>query len=309
MVWLIAFVAKKVAVASLLLLIISLFVFMVFGLVPGDPAQQLLGHSWTPEAGRELRKQLGLDEPILVQYVRFVWKALHGDFGRSYMTRLPVLGEVIRAFRNSFQLAGTALLIALTLGTSLGVFAAVRKGSWIDITSRFVAVLFSSVPAFVLGIVIIYIFAAQLHILPSGGRGDMKHLVLPSFTLSLFAVAGIIRMTRATILEVLRQDYIKAARARGIPPGKVVLRYALRNAAIPLVTLGGLYAGAMIGTAVVTEYVFAWPGLGTLTVTAIQSRDIPTIQGGILATATVYIVLNGVLDIVYSLLDPRVRVH
>jgi peptide/nickel transport system permease protein len=301
-------VGGKLLTPFVLLLLISLFVFIAFSLVPGDPAQQLLGQSWTPEAGKRLREQLGLNDPVLVQYVRFLWRAAHGDLGRSYMTRLPVLQSVSAAFLNSLQLAGTALVIAVVAGVSFGTAAALRRNSWLDVVSRVITVSLSSVPAFVVGIVLIYVFAAQLHLLPSGGRGEFRHLVLPAVALSFFAMAGFIRMVRATVLEVLRQDYIKAARSRGISWRKIIVRYVLRNAAIPLVTLGGLYAGTMIGTAVVTEYVFAWPGLGTLTITAIQSRDIPTIQGGILTTAATYIVLNSLLDILYGVIDPRARV-
>ncbi len=304
---LLRFVAGKILTPLALLLPISLFVVIAFSFVPGDPAQQLLGHSWTPEAGKALRERLGLNDPILVQYARFLWNAAHGDLGKSYMTSLPVVQAVSSALSNSLQLAGTALVITVACGLSLGTLAALRKNSWLDLLSRVITISFSSVPVFVVGIVLIYIFAARLHILPSGGRGELKHLLLPAFALSFFSMAGFIRMTRATVLEVLRQDYIKASRSRGISSRKIILRYVLRNAAIPLITLGGLYAGAMIGTAVVTEYIFAWPGLGTLTITAIQSRDIPTIQGGILATAGTYIMLNGVLDLLYGVIDPRTR--
>lgn len=292
-----------------LLLVVSFLLFAVFSATPGDPAQQLLGQTWTPEAGAALRKQLGLNDPVPVQYVHFVGNAMRGNLGRSYMTHLPVLGEVRRAFSNSVELAGAALLISLAIGVTMGVTAATRQNSWIDAVGRIASVLFSSVPAFVLGILAIYLFAAEWHLLPSGGMGQLRHLVLPASTLALFSIAAITRMSRATVLEELRQDYVKAARARGIGATRTVVRYALRNAAIPLMTLGGLYAGAMIGTAVITEYVFAWPGLGTLTVTAIQSRDIPTIQGGILTIAATYITINGALDIAYGFLDPRVHIH
>jgi peptide/nickel transport system permease protein len=302
------FVAGRLIAALGLLLIVSFLIFAVFSATPGDPAQQLLGQTWTPEAGAALRRQLGLNDPVPVQYIHFVGNALRGNFGRSYMTHLPVLGEVRRAFTNSAELASAALLISLAVGVTMGVIAATRRNSWIDAVARVASVFFSSVPAFVLGILAIYLFAAEWRLLPTGGTGQIRHLVLPASTLALFSMASITRMSRATVLEELRQDYVKAARARGIASTRIVVRHALRNAAIPLMTLGGLYAGAMVGTAVITEYVFAWPGLGTLTVTAIQSRDIPTIQGGILAIAATYIMINGILDIAYGLLDPRVHI-
>jgi peptide/nickel transport system permease protein len=303
------FTGGRLAAALGLLLLVSFLIFAVFSATPGDPAQQLLGQTWTPQAGAALRQELGLNDPVAVQYVRFVRHALRGDLGRSYMTHLSVLGEVRRAFMNSVELAAAALAISLTCGVTLGVLAATHRNTWLDATARVGTILFSSVPAFVLGIIAIYFFAAEWHLLPSGGMGDFSHLILPASTLALFSIAAITRMSRATVLEELRRDYVKAARARGITPPRIVTRHALRNAAIPLITLGGLYAGAMVGTAVITEYVFAWPGLGSLTITAIQSRDIPTIQGGVLAIAATYISINGLLDIAYGLLDPRVQIR
>jgi ABC-type dipeptide/oligopeptide/nickel transport system permease component len=300
-------VMQKIVAALALLLLISLFVFVALSLVPGDPALQLLGQSWTPEAGAALRAQLGLDDPRYVQFGRFLWNALQGDLGRSYMTVLPVSTELVRALGLSLRLASMAILLSSAIGVPLGILAALRRNSWVDVLSRTLTVVLSSVPTFVVGILAIYVFAAQLRLLPSGGVGGLRHMLLPALTLSLFSSAGILRMTRASLLEVLRQDYIKAAQARGIAFRRIVLRYALRNAAIPLLTLGGLYIGTMIATAVITEYVFAWPGLGTLTITAIQSRDIPMIRGGILATAVTYIAINSLIDILYGVIDPRLR--
>jgi peptide/nickel transport system permease protein len=232
---------------------------------------------------------------------------MHGDLGISYKTRLPVFSTVVTALKNSAQLAAVAVLIVLLLAVPVGTLAGIRRNSGFDATARTVAVLLSSIPTFVLGIVFIYIFAANLHILPSEGMGSLRNLVLPALTLSLFSFAGLLRMTRASVLEILPQDYVRAARARGIAFTKIIIKYVLRNAAIPLVTLGGLYAAEMIGTAVITEYIFAWPGLGTTAITAIQSRDIPMIQGSILTIAAIYIVVNSILDISYGIIDPRLR--
>jgi peptide/nickel transport system permease protein len=301
------FFLKKALTSLALFLLISIFVFVAFSIVPGDPSQQILADGWTPAGGAALDKQLGLDDPIPVRYVRFVWKAMHGDLGISYKTRLPVFSTVVTALKNSAQLAAVAVLIVLLLAVPVGTLAGIRRNSGFDATARTVAVLLSSIPTFVLGIVFIYIFAANLHILPSEGMGSLRNLVLPALTLSLFSFAGLLRMTRASVLEILPQDYVRAARARGIAFTKIIIKYVLRNAAIPLVTLGGLYAAEMIGTAVITEYIFAWPGLGTTAITAIQSRDIPMIQGSILTIAAIYIVVNSILDISYGIIDPRLR--
>jgi peptide/nickel transport system permease protein len=298
---------KRIGAAIVLLLLITAFVFIALSLVPGDPALQLLGQSWTPEAGARLRTELGLDEPRIVQFAVFLWSALQGDFGRSYMTVQPVSAELIQALWLSLRLAGLAILLSCAVGIPLGIVAALRRNSWVDVGSRAVTLVLASVPSFVVGIVMIYVFAARLRWLPSGGVGGLRYMILPALTLAAFSTAGILRMTRSCVLEVLRQDYVKAARARGIAQGKIIVGYVLRNASIPLLTLGGLYIAAMIATAVITEYVFAWPGLGTLTITAIQSRDIPMIRGGILATAVIYIVVNSLIDISYRIIDPRLR--
>lgn len=301
------FVLRRVVIVASMLLAVSFLIFMAFTFVPGDPAQQLLGHFWTPQAGEELRKKLGLDDPRLVQYARYLQNALKGDLGRSYMTKLPVLSQVAKAYFASLQLAGVAISLSLSVALPLGLLTAVRRNSWFDKAWRFITVLLSSIPIFVLGIVAIYIFAAKLHLLPSGGRGTIYHFVLPGFILSLFSTAGILRMTRATALEVLKQDYIRSARARGLSPSKIITNHVLRNTGLPLITVVGLYVGMMVATAIITEYIFAWPGLGSLTITAIQSRDIPLAQGGILAIAFTYLVINSLVDILYGVLDPRIR--
>ncbi|MFQ6075967.1 MAG: ABC transporter permease [Candidatus Bathyarchaeia archaeon] len=303
------FIAKRLATGILVMLGISLITFIALSLVPGDPAQVILSYAWTPEAGAALREKLGLNDPLYIQYARFLWNAFHGDLGKSYLSNLPVVQEIYRASIASLQLTLTALVISFSISIILGVFSAVKRRSILDNVSRILTIGLSSVPVFVLGLILMYVFAVELRILPATGRGGTEHLILPATTLAAYSMAGILRMTRASMLEVLRQDYIRTARSKGLSERKIVFKHALRNAMNPIITLMGLYIGVMIGSAIITEYVFAWPGIGTVTITAIFARDIPMIQGGVLVIAGVYVVVNLIVDVLYAYFDPRIRVR
>jgi peptide/nickel transport system permease protein len=233
---------------------------------------------------------------------------LHGDLGRSYVSKLPVVAEVIRALGASIQLAGSALAISLGVAIPLGVLAAVRRLSWVDKVSRILTVTYSSVPVFILGLIMMYIFSVQLRVFPTTGRGGPEYFILPALTLSSYSIVGLFRMTRASMLDVLRKDFVVFAIAKGLNKRSVIYKHAFRNALNPILTLTGNYLGVMIGSAVITEVVFAWPGIGTLLITSILTRDIPMIMGGMLTVATIYVILNTVIDIAYVLLDPRVKV-
>jgi peptide/nickel transport system permease protein len=305
---LVIFLARRFASAVIIILALSFIIFLVFSLTLGDPTPIILGYGWTPEAGKELRRVLGLDDPLHIQYARFLWNALHGDLGRSYVSKLPVVAEVIRALGASIQLAGSALAISLGVAIPLGVLAAVRRLSWVDKVSRILTVTYSSVPVFILGLIMMYIFSVQLRVFPTTGRGGPEYFILPALTLSSYSIVGLFRMTRASMLDVLRKDFVVFAIAKGLNKRSVIYKHAFRNALNPILTLTGNYLGVMIGSAVITEVVFAWPGIGTLLITSILTRDIPMIMGGMLTVATIYVILNTVIDIAYVLLDPRVKV-
>ncbi len=294
--------------ALVTVMLVSLIVFVLLALAPGDPVQlMLMGIQTTPEAMAQLRHQMGLDVPLYVQYVRFLGDALHGDLGRSWQSNDTVVRELSRAFPATVELSLWALLTATVVGIIVGIIAAVRQYSFLDVVTRSLVLLGVSTPIFWLGLMLISVFAVQLHWLPSSGRGDWKNLVMPVVSLATFSVAIITRMARSCMLEVLRQDYIRTARAKGLLERLVVYRHALKNALIPIVTVVGLQLGYLLGGAILTETVFAYPGLGWTMLNALSSRDYPLVRGGVLLMATVFILVNLGVDILYAYLDPRLH--
>jgi ABC-type dipeptide/oligopeptide/nickel transport system permease component len=289
------------------LLAISAIAFLVLQLTPGDPASLMLGESATPESIALMRQQLGLDRPLAVQYVVFVVSATRGDLGRSYATYLPVFPELLKRFWMTVQLGVLAFAIASSVGVPLGVIAAVRRGTWLDHVVRLAVLTSISLPVFWLGILLIYLFAVTLHWLPSTGSGTPGHLVLPAIALTAYPLALFTRLTRASMLDVLRKDYLRTARAKGVGGRGIILRHALRNALIPIVTVMGLQIGALLTGAVLVESVFAWPGLGKYMVDAVFTRDYPVIRGAILFFALIFVVVNLAVDVLYASLDPRIR--
>ncbi|MDQ7849014.1 MAG: ABC transporter permease, partial [Armatimonadota bacterium] len=284
--------------------------FLILHLTPGDPVRILLGElgqGASQEEVARLRRSLGLDDPLLVQYGRFVWRALQGDLGRSLRTGAPVRDEVLARAPFTLALTGTSLAVALLIGLPAGVLSAAYKGSAIDHAATLLALFGVSLPVFWLGLLLMLVFALALEWLPASGFGTWKHLVLPSVTLGLASSALIARMTRSSMLEVLGQDFVRTAWAKGLAAPAVLWRHALRNALIPVVTVVGLQLGGLLGGAVLTETVFAWPGLGRLVVGAIYSRDFPLVQGTVLFTAAAFVMVNLAVDILYALIDPRIR--
>jgi peptide/nickel transport system permease protein len=282
-------------------------VFLLIHLVPGDPVDVMLGEAARPADKARLRHQLGLDRPLPIQYARYLRRLARADLGRSLHSGRPVRRMIVARYPATLELAGAALLVALLLAAPLGVGAAVRPRSAVDTICRGVAVLGASVPNFWLGPVLILVFAIALEWAPVSGRGGLAHLVLPALTLGLGMAAILTRMLRATLLERLSDDYIRTARAKGASEPRVVLTHALRNAILPVVTVLGLQAGALLAGAIVTETVFAWPGIGRLTLLAIQTRDYPLVQGCILVIALSYVVINLGTDLLYGAIDPRLR--
>jgi peptide/nickel transport system permease protein len=285
---------------------VSIIVFVLLEFTPGDPAELILGWDGTKESIAQLRAELGLDQPIQKRYVRFLIDALKGDFGRSYITTRPVTEEIRRAFPVTLQISAASLIISIVIGMSVGVISAARQYSLIDQITRFFVLIAYSIPIFWLGLMLILLFSVKLRILPSFGWGDWKHIILPSVSLSIYSVAVIARMTRSSMLEVLRSEYITTSRAKGTPESIVIYKHALKNALIPVVTVIGLQFGFLLGGAVLTETVFALPGVGRLMVKAIFLRDYPIIRAGILMVSVCFIFINLVVDIIYRYIDPSV---
>jgi ABC-type dipeptide/oligopeptide/nickel transport system permease component len=285
---------------------VSVVVFLILHLT-GDPAGLLLPPDATAEDIANFRRAMGFDDPVAVQYLRFLRGAVRGDFGESLRHGEPAMGLVLERLPATFQLAGAGLLIALCLAIPAGIVSAVRRNTAVDYLSTVVALLGQAMPTFWLGIMLILVFSVRLSWLPSSGRGTLEHLILPAITLGLFTTARITRLTRSGMLEVLGQDYIRTARAKGVGESPVVWKHALKNAAIPIVTIVGIELGTLLGGSVITETIFAWPGVGRLSVQAIFNRDYPVVQAAVFLLASTFVIVNFLVDVVYTYLDPRIR--
>jgi peptide/nickel transport system permease protein len=290
-----------------ILLGVTLFTFIVTKLTPGDPAIIILGPKATPERVADLRDKLGLNDPFWVQYGRYVWDAMHGDLGNSYRGNTPVMREILDRVPSTLQLTVAAMLIGVTGGVLTGMLAATSKRKWVDGTSMLATLLGLSIPYYWLAIMLVIIFGAKLQWVEVAGGTGIKNLILPAFALSLGSWAVLARLTRSSILEVIREDYVRTARAKGLNQRRVNYRHVLRNALVPVVTVMGLQFASLMAGAVFTESVFARPGLGRFAVNAISARDYPQIMGVVLFVAVVYVVLNLAVDILYGILDPRIR--
>jgi peptide/nickel transport system permease protein len=279
-----------------------------FGLrLSGDPVFLMLGDEATPEAVTALRQQLGLDDPLPVQYVRYFQMIGQGDFGNSLRERRPVTEIVAERLPATAELASAAIMISVVLGIPMGIFAALRRNTAIDRGLMAVAFVGQSAPGFFVGIMLILVFSMQLQFLPSSGRGTWQHLLMPAFALSTYGIASLARLTRSAMLEVLSKDYVRTARAKGLKESIVQARHVLRNAAIPVITVLGLQIGLAISGAIVIETVFAWPGMGRLIIGAVSNRDYPVIQMAVLLIAASVVLVNFVVDIIYGVVDPRIR--
>lgn len=304
-----AFLLRRGLAALSVMLGVSLVVFLFIHLIPGDPVEVMLGESSRPTDREALRHALGLDLPLWQQLVQYYTHLAQFDLGRSLHSDTPVTQLVLERFPATLQLAIAALAVALLLAVPLGVMAAVRQHTAWDSGAMVVALIGVSIPNFVLGPLLILLFAISLGWLPVSGRDGVASMVLPALTLGLGMAAILSRMTRATMLETLGEDYIRTARAKGLGERRVILRHGLRNALLPLTTLLGLQLGALLGGAVITETIFSWPGLGQLMVEAIQKRDYPLVQGCVLWISLCYVSVNLITDIVQAWLDPRIKVE
>jgi peptide/nickel transport system permease protein len=303
------FLVRRLAASVVVLLLVSLGTFMMVHLVPGDPVRALLGEGGQTSADdiEEIRHQLGLDRPLPVQYVDYVSRAVRGDFGESIRTNRPVINDIRAQLGATVELAAAAFLVAIVVGIGFGALAAMKHNSWLDNLGMMIALLGVSVPSFWLGLLLIFVFSLQLGWFPAAGMGGISHLVLPALTLGLWAAGIIARLTRSSLLEVLRQDYMVTARSKGISERAVLVRHAFRNALVPIVTIVGLQIGTMLSGAIIVETVFARSGLGRLVMTAIVGKDFPMVQGIVLFSATIYVAMNLLVDLSYAVLDPRIR--
>jgi peptide/nickel transport system permease protein len=301
------FLARRLVLTVPVLLGVATLVFSLIHLIPGDPAQTMLGDTAPQADVDELRQRLGLDRPLLEQYGSFLAGVARGDLGTSLRTGEPVLAQVAARVPATAELAGASMLVAVLAALPLGIAAAVWRGTVIDHGATAFALTGVSIPNFWLGPLLAIVFSIELGWLPVSGRGTLAHLVLPAISLGGALAAILARMTRATLLEELREPYVQAARGRGVSRARAVLRHAFRNSLIPVVTLLGLQFGAVLTGAVITETIFAWPGIGRLLVQSIGFRDYPLVQGCILFIAVTYVFVNLVTDLVYGVLDPRIR--
>ena len=303
----IQYVIRRLLIAVPSVLGVLVVVFLMVRLAPGDPAVFLAGEFAPPEVIEAMRTRFGLDQPYHVQFGLYVTSLVRGDLGRSTRTQRLVIDDLKQFFPNTLELALGAMVIALLIGIPAGVIAALRQNTWADLVVTVGSLIGVSMPVFWFGLVAMLFFSVQLGWFPVAGRGTLAHAVLPAVSLGLGSMAIIARMTRSSMLEVLSLDYVRTARAKGLRHARVVSKHALRNALIPVVTVGGLQFGQLLSGAVLTETVFAWPGIGRLLVASISARDYPVVQGSVLLIAVTFIVINIAVDLIYGFIDPRIR--
>jgi ABC-type dipeptide/oligopeptide/nickel transport system permease component len=301
------YIIRRLLLTIPVVLGVSIIVFSIIRLLPGDPARAMAGVQATPEFIEQVRERYGLDEPLHVQYGRFIGGLFTGDLGTSTFSRRPVTTEIGERFPRTLLLASVSLFIATVVGVSAGIVSATRRNSVFDNASMFVALVGVAAPVFWLALMLQLLFSVYLRWLPATGMGGIDHVVLPSITLGMASAALMARITRSSMLDVLRQDFITTARSKGLAERVVIYKHALKNALIPVVTVLGLQFGILLGGAVLTETVFAWPGVGRLLVDSILRRDYPVVQGTVMLLAFLFVIINLVVDVIYAFLDPRIH--
>lgn len=303
------YILNRIISAIIVIFGISILSFFLIHLIPGDPVKIMLGLNASPEQVAKLTHHLGLDKPLLVQYLQYINNVFHGDFGTSLKTGRPVLTEILDRFPETIKLAATGMVFAVIIGIALGILAAKYKDTIIDTFCTGLATLGVSIPSFWLGILLILVFSVKLSWFPIADGTGLRSLILPAITLGVVMSTMISRLTRNGMVEVLSNDFIRTARSKGLEERHILFRHAFRNVLIPIITVIGLQIAALLGGTVIIEQVFNWPGLGTLSIGAIMSRDFPMIQGTVLFMGVVYVSVNILVDIVYSLIDPRVNLN
>lgn len=301
------FILKRIVLLIPVLIGVTFIVYAIMSFAPGDPAKVILGETASPEQIAALREEMHLNDPMVVQYGRYIGNLVQGDMGLSYKTKNPVATEVWARFPNTMKLASVAMIMAIGLAIPLGVIAAVKQNTAIDGISMIISLIGVSMPIFWLGLLLILFFSLKLGWFPVSGSTGWKSIVLPGFALGFNHMASIARTTRSSMLEVIRQDYIRTVRAKGVASNKVITRHALKNALIPTITVIGLQVGFMLGGSVLTETVFAWPGIGRLMIDGINGRDIPMVMGCIILFSVTFSIINLIVDLLYGLVDPRIK--
>jgi len=301
------YIIKRLLMLIPVIIGVTFLVFMIMSFSPGDPAQILLGDYATEQAVAELREQMGLNDPVLVQYARYMWRLVQGDMGISFSTGRPVFGEVMRRFPFTFILAFVGMFLGVCISIPIGILSATRQYSWGDRLGMIFALLGVSMPNFWVALLLITVFSLFLRVLPSGGADSIQSIILPAVSIGLGVAANITRMTRSSMLEVIRQDYIRTAKSKGLGRRVVIRKHALRNALIPIITVVGVQFGVMLGGAIFAEMVFAWPGLGRLMVESIRAQDTPQLLGCIVTFAIAFSMVNLLIDILYAFIDPRIK--
>lgn len=301
------YIIKRVFLLLPIMLGVTFLVFSIISLTPGDPGTIILGQSATRESIDQLNHELGFDKPFLIRYLNYIVNAVKGDFGNSYRSDKPVFREIFSRFPTTLKLAIGAIGMAILIGVPIGILSAVKQYSILDTTSMITAMFMASVPQFWLGLIGILIFSLKLGWLPSTGIATLKHYIMPVITLSLPCAASVLRLTRSAMLETIRQDYIRTARAKGAPERTVIWKHALRNALLPVITVVGINFGYLLGGTVLIESVFGIPGVGTLTITSIRMKDIPQTTASVLFLALIYCVMMLIVDISYAYVDPRIK--
>jgi ABC-type dipeptide/oligopeptide/nickel transport system permease component len=300
------FLLSRLALLLPTLLGVLAVTFLMLYVAPGDPVQAMVGERADAETIARLRADLHLDDPLPLQFVHYVGGVLQGDLGTSYITRRPILTDLLQRFPATLELAGAAMLFAAVTGIAVGIYGAWRPGGWIDRLTTFAAYLGVSFPVYWVGLLLIMVFAVTLRWLPPSGARGPQYLILPALTLGMRSVAFLSRMTRAAMQEILRSDFVRTARAKGLGEGRVVLRHAFRNALLPVLTVLGLDFGSYLTGSILTETIFSWPGVGRYVLTAIDKRDLPGVQGSILFLSLVFVLVNLLTDMLYARVDPRV---
>lgn len=301
------YITKRILYLVPVVIGVTFIVFLIMNMAPGDPVKTILGEQATPEAIEELREELGLNDNILVQYKNYFLGLLRGDMGTSYKTKVGVAEEIRSRIPTTAKLAFIAIFIAISFSIPLGIFAAVKQNTWIDSLTMFIALIGVSIPVFWLGLMLLLFFSLRLGWFPVSGAETWKSFVLPGVALGFLSMAAIARVTRSSMLEVIRQDYIRTARSKGVPYNTVIRKHALRNALIPTITVAGLQIGSLLGGSVLTETVFGLPGIGRLMIQSIQGRDIPMVLGCIIVFTVAFSIVNLIVDIIYAFVDPRIR--
>lgn len=301
------YIIKRIMMLIPIIIGVSFMVFFILSLTPGDPATIILGEEATPERVEQLREEMGLNDPLLVQYGRYMLNMIKGDMGKSYATGRDVFTEIIARYPATFRLTFYSMIVAIIIAIPIGIISATKQYSLTDSVSMVVALLGVSIPNFWLGLMLILLFALKLSLLPSGGASEWSSVILPAITLGTGAAAIITRMTRSSMLEVVRQDYVRTARAKGVKEKVIIRKHALKNALIPIVTVVGLQFGRLLGGAVLTETVFSWPGIGRLMVESIRAKDTPIVLGTIIIFAITFSIINLLIDILYAFIDPRIK--